>query len=61
MKGLGTKDRDLIRIITTRAEIDMYYIKQEFQIMYGTTLEYMIAGDTSGDYRYFLLSLVGGA
>jgi len=61
MKGLGTKDRDLIRIITTRAEIDMYYIKQEFQIMYRTTLEHMIAGDTSGDYRYFLLSLVGGA
>jgi len=61
MKGLGTNDQDLIRVITTRAEIDMYYIKMDFQSMYRTTLEQMIASDTSGDYRHFLLTLVGGA
>jgi len=61
MKGMGTNDQDLIRVITTRAEIDMYYIKMEFQSLYRTTLEQMITGDTSGDYRHFLLTLVGGA
>lgn len=61
MKGMGTNDQDLIRVLTTRAEMDMYYIKMEFQSLYRTTLEQMITGDTSGDYRHFLLTLVGGA
>lgn len=61
MKGLGTNDEALIRVVTTRAEIDMYYIKQEFQATYKKSLESMIAGDTSGNYKFFLLSLVGGA
>jgi annexin A7/11 len=61
MKGLGTNDEALIRVVTTRAEIDMYYIKQEFQATYKKSLESMIVGDTSGNYKFFLLSLVGGA
>jgi annexin A7/11 len=61
MKGLGTNDQDLIRVLTTRAEIDMYYIKMEFQSMYRTSLEQMIMSDTSGDYRTFHLTLVGAA
>lgn len=61
MKGLGTNDQDLIRVLTTRAEIDMYYIKQEFLAMYRKSLEQAISSDTSGDYRHFLLTLVGGA
>lgn len=60
MEGLGTKDDDLIRIITTRAEIDMYYIKQEFLALTQKTLEQVIDSDTSGDYQHFLLSLVAG-
>jgi hypothetical protein len=61
MKGLGTDNSSLIRVVTTRAEIDMHYIKAEFANMYNKTLEHMIAGDTSGNYRKFLLTLVGGA
>ncbi|CAK9214453.1 unnamed protein product [Sphagnum troendelagicum] len=61
MKGLGTDNSSLIRVVTTRAEIDMHYIKAEFANMYNKTLEHMIAGDTSGNYRQFLLTLVGGA
>ncbi len=61
MRGMGTNDQDLIRVITTRAEIDMYYIKQEFFAMFSKTLEQAITNDTSGDYRHFLLTLVGGA
>uniref|UniRef100_A0A4D5R9Q8 Annexin n=1 Tax=Scolopendra viridis TaxID=118503 RepID=A0A4D5R9Q8_SCOVI len=58
MAGAGTDDRSLIRIITTRCEIDMVLIKQEFQRMFGKSLDSFIAGDTSGDYKRVLLALV---
>uniref|UniRef100_A0A8C6SZ94 Annexin n=1 Tax=Neogobius melanostomus TaxID=47308 RepID=A0A8C6SZ94_9GOBI len=38
MKGLGTTDSVLIRIMVARAEIDMLDIKAEFKKMYGKTL-----------------------
>ncbi|XP_061590213.1 annexin A4 [Cololabis saira] len=60
MKGLGTTDSILIRIMVARAEIDMLDIKAEFQKMYGKTLHSFIKGDTSGDYRKILLELCGG-
>uniref|UniRef100_A0A0C9S4X9 Annexin n=1 Tax=Wollemia nobilis TaxID=56998 RepID=A0A0C9S4X9_9CONI len=60
MKGLGTDDAALIRVVVTRAEIDMEYIKAEFANTYKKTLERMISSDTSGDYRAFLLTLVSG-
>lgn len=55
----GTDDDALIRVITTRAELDMQYIKLEFTNESKRTLEEMIANDTTGNYRYFLLTLVG--
>uniref|UniRef100_A0A668AEU8 Annexin n=1 Tax=Myripristis murdjan TaxID=586833 RepID=A0A668AEU8_9TELE len=60
MKGLGTTDSVLIRIMVSRAEIDMLDIKAEFLKMYGKTLYSFIKGDTSGDYRKILLELCGG-
>lgn len=60
MKGLGTTDSVLIRIMVARAEIDMVDIKAEFLKMYGKTLYSFIKGDTSGDYRKILLELCGG-
>ncbi|KAM4635178.1 annexin A4 [Polymixia lowei] len=60
MKGLGTTDSVLIRIMVSRAEIDMVDIKAEFLKMYGKTLYSFIKGDTSGDYRKILLELCGG-
>eukprot|EP00246_Nothoceros_aenigmaticus_P013410 TRINITY_DN45_c0_g1_i1.p1 TRINITY_DN45_c0_g1~~TRINITY_DN45_c0_g1_i1.p1 ORF type:complete len:314 (+),score=46.04 TRINITY_DN45_c0_g1_i1:220-1161(+) len=59
MKGLGTDDNRLIRLVVTRAEVDMYYIKAEFLKRFGKTLENMISHDTSGAYKQFLLTLVG--
>jgi len=60
MKGAGTKDDTLIRVIVTRCEIDMVQIKMEFQRTFGQTLESFIQGDTSGDYKNMLLALVSG-
>lgn len=61
MKGLGTDDTTLIRVIVTRAEIDMQYIKAEFIRKYSKSLEEMISSDTSGSYKKFLLTLVDPA
>ncbi|VEN36448.1 unnamed protein product [Callosobruchus maculatus] len=38
MKGLGTNDRQLIRLVVTRCEIDMVEIKREYQAMFGESL-----------------------
>jgi len=58
MKGAGTSDQQLIRVVVTRCEIDMVQIKQEFQKKYGKTLESFIKDDTSGDYKRMLIALV---
>lgn len=42
VKGAGTKDDTLIRVIVTRSEIDLVQIKGEFQRAHGKTLEAMI-------------------
>lgn len=59
MAGLGTDDKSLIRLVTTRCEIDMMDIKREFQQKYGKSLASFIKGDTSGYYRKALLKLIG--
>ncbi|XP_058079226.1 annexin D5-like isoform X2 [Magnolia sinica] len=59
MKGLGTSDTTLIRVMVTRAEIDMNYIKDEYAKIHGKSLRDAIQSDTSGDYRTFLVYLSG--
>uniref|UniRef100_W5LMZ9 Annexin n=1 Tax=Astyanax mexicanus TaxID=7994 RepID=W5LMZ9_ASTMX len=59
MKGLGTTDSILIRVMVSRSEIDMQDIKAEFLKTYGKSLHSFIKGDTSGDYRKILLELCG--
>lgn len=60
MKGLGTDDDTLIRVMVSRCEIDMLEIRSEFKKKYGKSLHSFIKGDTSGDYRKALLKLCGG-
>ncbi|EPB72124.1 Annexin [Ancylostoma ceylanicum] len=60
MKGFGTRDQDLIRLVVSRSEIDMVDIKRHFEGEYGTTLEEMIKGDCSGAYKDALIALVNG-
>lgn len=59
MKGLGTDDKTLIRIIVSRAEIDMVQIKKCFLELTKQTLWRWIKDDTSGDYKKLLQALVG--
>ncbi|XP_007476315.1 annexin A4 [Monodelphis domestica] len=60
MKGLGTDDNTLIRIMVSRSEIDMLDIREHFKRNYGKSLYSFIKDDTSGDYRKVLLILCGG-
>ncbi|XP_069741921.1 annexin A7-like [Narcine bancroftii] len=59
MKGLGTSDSTLIRVIVTRSEIDLVQIKQAFWEKYQKTLSKMVESDTSGDYKRMLLAIIG--
>lgn len=60
MKGAGTNDNQLIRIMTSRSQVDLKGIEIQFLRKYGKTLEEFIADDTSGDYRKCLLALAKG-
>ncbi|CAI8619161.1 unnamed protein product [Vicia faba] len=59
MKGLGTDDTKLIRVIVTRSEIDLHYIKAEYLKKYKKTLNDAVHSETFGNYRAFLLALLG--
>ncbi|XP_024153204.1 annexin A11a [Oryzias melastigma] len=61
MKGAGTKDRTLIRIMVSRSEVDLLDIRKEFLKNYGKSLYTAISGDTSGDYKKLLLKFCGGS
>lgn len=56
---LGTDEEALTRVITTRAEVDLKAIKEEYYRRNSVPLEVAIAKDTSGDYEKFLLVLLG--
>ena len=57
VKGLGTDDNTLIRILVTRDEIDMPQIKQFYKQIYKKDMIEDIKDDTSGNYRKILVEL----
>ena len=57
IKGLGTKDTLLIRILVSREEIDMPQIREAYKRKYNKEMIKDIEGDTSGDYRKLLVEL----
>ncbi|CAI9589703.1 unnamed protein product [Staurois parvus] len=60
MKGAGTDDDTLIRVMVSRSEIDMLDIRKEYRKHHGKSLLQAIKCDTSGDYRNTLLLVCGG-
>ncbi|KAI3506454.1 hypothetical protein L1887_28813 [Cichorium endivia] len=56
---LGTDELALTRVVTTRAEVDLQRIAEEYQRRNSVPLDRAIAGDTSGDYEKMLLALMG--
>ncbi|WCJ43599.1 Annexin A13 [Euphorbia peplus] len=59
MKGTASERESLARVIMSRAEIDMDYIKQSFCKKYGTQLtQAILESIPSGDYRDFLVGII---
>lgn len=56
---LGTDEWGLTRVVTTRAEVDLKRIAEEYQRRNSIPLDRAIANDTSGDYQTILLALLG--
>ena len=57
IKGFGTNDHLLIRILITRDEIDMPQIKQYYKQLYGNDMVEDIKKDIGGDYRKLMIEL----
>ena len=59
VKGLGTNDTILIRVLITRDEIDIERIKKYYLQLYKKSLYDTVKSDVSGDYQKLLLELIG--
>ncbi|KAG6421818.1 hypothetical protein SASPL_118375 [Salvia splendens] len=57
--GLGTDEDSLTRAIVTRAEIDMMKVRAEYFNANKSSLDNAVIGDTAGDYKDFLMTLLG--
>ncbi|KAK9169830.1 hypothetical protein Syun_001970 [Stephania yunnanensis] len=57
--GLGTDEASLTRAIVSRAEIDMMKVRGEYFNANKCSLDNAVIGDTSGDYKDFLMTLLG--
>jgi hypothetical protein len=58
IKGLGTKDHLLIRVLVSRSETDMPQIKQYYRQLYGKDMVADVKADVSGDYQNLLVQLI---
>lgn len=57
--GLGTDEDSLTRAIVARAEIDMMKVRGDYFDTNKSSLDNAVIGDTSGDYKDFLMTLLG--
>lgn len=56
---MGTNEDALSRVIVTRAEKDLKNITELYIKRNNVSLDQAIAKETSGDYKAFLLALLG--
>ena len=57
VKGLGTKDKMLIRNVVSREEVDMKEVREAYRNIFGKDMVHDIKSDTSGDYQKILCAL----
>ena len=57
VKGLGTKDKMLIRNVVSREEVDMKEVRESYRNLFGKDMVEDIRSDTSGDYQKILCAL----
>ncbi|GFT50726.1 annexin A13 [Nephila pilipes] len=58
LKGATRDDKSLIRIVVSRCEIDMVFIKTEYQKRFKESLEDAIQGEEPENYEKLLVALV---
>lgn len=58
MKGLGTKDNQLIRLTTTLTKKQLKAANSAYTKRHNNTLAHAIKGDTSGSYEKVLLAIL---
>ncbi|XP_066537451.1 annexin A13, like [Hoplias malabaricus] len=58
MKGAGTDEDTLIRIIVGRSEVDLETIKDMYLEKYDMTLKDALSSDCGGDFKHLLLAIV---
>ena len=58
VKGAGTNEKILNRVIVTRNEVDMDVIKEYYKILYSKNLVDDVKGDTGGKYQKLLVALI---
>jgi len=54
MKGLGTDDKTLVRIIISRRNVDLYEIADEYNKIFGKSLKEAVHSEISGNYRVLI-------
>ena len=58
VKGMGTNEKILNRVIVTRNEIDIDIITKYYKLLYSKDMLEDVKGDTSGDYKKLLVALI---
>ncbi|KHJ79934.1 Annexin [Oesophagostomum dentatum] len=57
---MGTRDKDLIRVLVSRSEIDLAAIQSEYERIFNKPLLQLIREECKGTYRDALTSIVKG-
>lgn len=57
-QGVGTNESALIEILCSRTDTELVAIKNEYQSVYGRTLETDLDGDTNGDFKDILIAIL---
>jgi len=58
MKGLGTNDKQLVSLITTRTNDQLQQVRREYMKAYGKQMINDVIDDTSGSYKNILAALL---